>query len=173
MVPLTKASNTETVSIWWRHHAENTLFAEDTGIGRNAVTLNSMANYDTLFLDMREKWRGAYNSLHCLLNNVTQIAKYAGPTCGPPGSCRPQMGPMLAPWTLLSGTLYEPYTSYYIVLYCIAHHTSKTQRIKVPSKLHYINCINSLKYHPNYIMQIALNSFNFKRNYVTQITINS
>ena len=22
---------------------------------------------------------------------------------GPPGSCRPQMGPMLAPWTLLSG----------------------------------------------------------------------
>ena len=25
-----------------------------------------------------------------------------GPTWGPPGSCRPQMGPMLAPWTLLS-----------------------------------------------------------------------
>ena len=28
-----------------------------------------------------------------------------GPTWGPPGSCRPQMGPMLAPWTLLSGQL--------------------------------------------------------------------
>ena len=26
-----------------------------------------------------------------------------GPTWGPPGSCRPQMGPMLAQWTLLSG----------------------------------------------------------------------
>ena len=26
-----------------------------------------------------------------------------GPTWGPPGSCRPQMGPMLAPRTLLSG----------------------------------------------------------------------
>ena len=25
-----------------------------------------------------------------------------GPTWGPPGSCRSQMGPMLAPWTLLS-----------------------------------------------------------------------
>ena len=25
-----------------------------------------------------------------------------GPTWDPPGSCRPQMGPMLAPWTLLS-----------------------------------------------------------------------
>ena len=28
-----------------------------------------------------------------------------GPTWGPPGSCRPQVGPMTAPWTLLSGTL--------------------------------------------------------------------
>ena len=34
---------------------------------------------------------------------VSQIAKFMGPTWGPPGSCRPQMGPMLAPWTLLLG----------------------------------------------------------------------
>ena len=34
---------------------------------------------------------------------LTQIAEFMGPTWGPPGSCRPQMGPMLAPWTLLSG----------------------------------------------------------------------
>ena len=27
------------------------------------------------------------------------------PTWGPSGSCRPQMGPMLAPWTLLSGLI--------------------------------------------------------------------
>ena len=36
---------------------------------------------------------------------ISQIAKFMGPTWGPPGSCRPQMGPMLAPWTLLSGML--------------------------------------------------------------------
>ena len=30
-----------------------------------------------------------------------------GPTWDPPGSCRPQMGPMLAPWTLLSGTSFR------------------------------------------------------------------
>ena len=36
---------------------------------------------------------------------VTQIAKFMGPTWGPPGSCRPQMGPMLSPWTLLSGVV--------------------------------------------------------------------
>ena len=35
--------------------------------------------------------------------NTTQITKFMGPTSGPPGSCRPQMGPMLAPWPLLSG----------------------------------------------------------------------
>ena len=33
----------------------------------------------------------------------TQITKFMGPTWGPPGSCWPQMDPMLAPWTLLSG----------------------------------------------------------------------
>ena len=32
-------------------------------------------------------------------------SKVHGPTWGPPGSYRPQMGPMLAPWTLLSGWL--------------------------------------------------------------------
>ena len=34
-----------------------------------------------------------------------QIAKFLRPTWDPPGSCCPQMGPKLAPWTLLSGTL--------------------------------------------------------------------
>ena len=33
----------------------------------------------------------------------SQIARFMGPTWGPPGSCRPQVGPMLAPWTLLFG----------------------------------------------------------------------
>ena len=35
--------------------------------------------------------------------DTSQIAKFMGPTWGPPGSCQPQMGPMSAPWTLLSG----------------------------------------------------------------------
>ena len=35
-------------------------------------------------------------------NGGTQIAKFMRPTWGPPGSIRPQMGPMLATWTLLS-----------------------------------------------------------------------
>ena len=41
----------------------------------------------------------------CQNDKTSQITKFMGPTRGPPGSCRPQMGPMLAPWTLLSGLL--------------------------------------------------------------------
>ena len=37
---------------------------------------------------------------------LPQIAKFMGQTWGPPGSCQPQMGPMLAPWTLLSGVVW-------------------------------------------------------------------
>ena len=44
-------------------------------------------------------------------SQYTQIAKLMGPIWGPPGSCRPQMGPMLAPWTLLSGYLILPIRS--------------------------------------------------------------
>ena len=41
---------------------------------------------------------------------VSQIAKFMGPAWGPPGSCRPQMCPMLTPWTLLSGIFYGRYS---------------------------------------------------------------
>ena len=34
---------------------------------------------------------------------LSQIAKFMGPKWRLPGSCRPQVGPMLAPWILLSG----------------------------------------------------------------------
>ena len=38
-----------------------------------------------------------------LYHILSQKTKFMRPTWGPPGSCWPQMGPMLAPWTLLSG----------------------------------------------------------------------
>ena len=42
---------------------------------------------------------------------LSQIAKFTGPTLSPPGSCRPQVGPMLAPRTLLSGETLNPISS--------------------------------------------------------------
>ena len=34
---------------------------------------------------------------------TSKIARFMGPTWGPPWAGRPQVGPMLAPWALLSG----------------------------------------------------------------------
>ena len=53
-------------------------------------------------------WRKSLFKCHlpfCFGRNVStsQRARFMGPTSGPPGCCRSQMGPMLAPWTLLSG----------------------------------------------------------------------
>ena len=69
----------------------------------------------SLYLCRANKWCGAmpgylcfqhsssYHRPRCGIGNYTQIAKFLKPTWGPPGSCRPQMNPMLAPWTLLLG----------------------------------------------------------------------
>ena len=48
-----------------------------------------------------------------------QIAKFMGPTWGPSGADRTQVGPMLAPWTLLSGTEHNNTRTVYtfLVLY--------------------------------------------------------
>ena len=46
-------------------------------------------------------WKSSSEFTH--LDVATQIAKFMGPTWGPPGSCRPQMGPMSVPWTFLLG----------------------------------------------------------------------
>ena len=49
-----------------------------------------------------ERWQGASNSCNW---DKSLIARFMGPTWGPPGADRTQVGPMLAPWTLLSGVL--------------------------------------------------------------------
>ena len=55
--------------------------------------ITSIAFLDgTLQLYAKLQWRFAE-----LLSKSSQIAKFIGLTWDPPGSCRPQMGPMLAP----------------------------------------------------------------------------
>ena len=45
-----------------------------------------------------------YKTMVCVLS---LIARFMGPTWGPSGADRTQVGPMLAPWTLLSGMFYS------------------------------------------------------------------
>ena len=67
---------------------------------RNGNNLHCVSNYTFLnvySILLFERW-----ILLSLFWLPAQTAKFMGPIWGPPGSCRPQMGPMLAPWTLLS-----------------------------------------------------------------------
>ena len=50
------------------------------------------------------------------------IAWFMGPTWGPSGADRTQVGPMLAPWTLLSGILSRPYAPDCVMGGEIVHH---------------------------------------------------
>ena len=45
------------------------------------------------------------HACNALGNEASLIARFMGPTWGPSGAERTQVGPMLAPWTLLSGLL--------------------------------------------------------------------
>ena len=48
--------------------------------------------------------------------STSQLKRFMGPTLGPPGADRTQMGPMLAPWTLLLGLLYKYNPSWLVKL---------------------------------------------------------
>ena len=75
----------------------------------------SQSNWDCLnsrqYFEFKEIPRQLSSTIY-----QSQIEKLMGPTWDPPGSCRPQMGPMLAPLTLVSGLqwpktfVYPPYT---------------------------------------------------------------
>ena len=52
--------------------------------------------FDITVTSPRGQW------VNLLMDKLSQIAKFMGSTWGPSGSCRPQMGPVLASWTLLS-----------------------------------------------------------------------
>ena len=49
----------------------------------------------------------------CIVFKSYHIAKFMGPTWGPPGSCQPQMGPMFTQWILLSGVSTDWFTCYF------------------------------------------------------------
>ena len=59
-----------------------------------------------------------------------QIAKFMGPTWGPPGSCRPQMGPMLTPWILLSVYAWNVYSGV-PVIYMLKDNWISTTRMEL------------------------------------------
>ena len=70
--------------------------AHNTGNGNKDNSKNN--NFISFYLKYGIKWITE-------VDYMSSVARFIGPTWDPSGSCRPQMGPMLAPWTLLSGLL--------------------------------------------------------------------
>ena len=81
--------------------------------------------------------------------NWSQIAKSMGPTRGPPGFCRSQMGPMLAPWTMLSG--YWHVTEHIVYRYIANREDTTTHQC---SKKFYIEIIKTN--HLRYFLSLSL-----------------
>ena len=90
---------------------------------------------------------GDSNDLNMYSVPWPQIAKFMGPPWGPPGSCRSQVGPMLAPWTLLSG------------LYQICHTLGDSSRGRPRTTSS--ECVHHLiKYQPFYHIFSCIQLFN-------------
>ena len=63
-----------------------------------------VVTYCYLTLDDRHQVLETSLIIHALIRTAaTLIVRFMGPTWGPSGADRTQVGPMLAPWTLLSG----------------------------------------------------------------------
>ena len=84
----------------------------------NIVTYEGDPNYPSVSIECRrpsQGWGDAQFLQVWIVINLDKpalIARFMGPTWGPSGADRPQVGPMLAPWTFLSGRL----TTYYVAM---------------------------------------------------------
>ena len=89
------------ISSWHRRHHSN----------NHTTYLAHDASYGVFVMSIERSRHGRYfpsPSSYCMRNRIYRTVpdnKFMGPTWGPAGSCRPQMGPIMAPWTLLLGVL--------------------------------------------------------------------
>ena len=88
----------------WPGYIEGVLYYGATAIGAIRPPLGlPVSNVFSLTGELLGVLRVLQGKVTAIYREFTaQIAKFIGSTWGPPGSWRPQVGPMLAPWTLLS-----------------------------------------------------------------------
>ena len=72
------------------------------GLSSLRLVIRSLLNKQSRCHWCETLWRSC-GQMDPFTENPDSKAHGANPTWGPPGSFRPQMGPVLAPWTLLSG----------------------------------------------------------------------
>ena len=101
---------------WWRHQMETfpCYWPYVRGIYRSPVNsphkgqvTRKMFPFDDVIMPI-QFWK-IYQSQHVRQKEIHSLmAGFRGPTWGPYGVDRTKAGPMVAPWTLLSGFIYFP-----------------------------------------------------------------
>ena len=115
------------ISIEWEWH-QKVIFIynfksfnilDDVMILRHSVSLTicEEIHKSQMFSPYKEPTIQMYSLLiYRLLFTHSPDSKFMGPTWGPPGAERTQVGPMLAPWTLLSGSF--PSCQWFLSMWC-------------------------------------------------------
>ena len=98
----------------WRFH-DVKIFLSDKTLAIQLIQL-SMSTYKNIERKMSIPLIFSQSTNIHRVHLTTQIARFMRPTWGPPGSFRPQVGPTLATWTLLSG---DTYVRTVILLVCL------------------------------------------------------
>ena len=110
--PAQRANNAENFSIWWRHHDKwtkmrNTFPCHDVFMKDPFLSALRIHCSKPTFISLKEFGGYHLNLRGEMTVKVTSpIARFMWPTWGPSGADRTQVGPMLTPWTLLSGFIY-------------------------------------------------------------------
>ena len=95
--------------LWWESTSHQWIHSQRTSNVCFDVFVDVILNKRFSKYSIYRWFETTWCSLRRHYNHITtKIARFMGPTWGPPGSCRPQMGPMLAPWTLSSGYYQAP-----------------------------------------------------------------
>ena len=93
-------------SIYWRW-CFISMFTSDTIISEMFYTTAPGLVFFIKSVLLHYIQNGSQRINPCMSKTTTLITRFMGPTRGPSGADRPQVGPMLAPWTLLSGKSYR------------------------------------------------------------------
>ena len=73
---------------------------------KTPIVYGTLAPFWTFHQMQKRIYRILALNAHIVMPYTTPDSKVHGPIWGPPGADRTQVGPVLAPWTLLSGTVW-------------------------------------------------------------------
>ena len=98
--------NDVVLTLWWPHYDLTTLLQMDNGILQWSFHsyLHTSSQLSSVILSSGIlSWTATSIRVSMGASISTQIARFMGPTWDPYGADRTQVGPILAPWTLLFG----------------------------------------------------------------------